>query len=417
MINGKKQARRWAKVSVLGDRLGGVLRVGLTGGIGAGKSTVAQRLVKLSAHLIDADVVAREVVEPGTSGFDAVVEEFGPDVVAADGSLDRAALGRIVFQDPQRRGALNAIVHPRVYQRRTELVAAAPRDAVVVEDIPLLVENRLGAAYHLVVVVHAPAEERVRRLTDGRGMDAGEAWSRVRAQADDEMRRTAADVWLDNGGTRGTVLGDVDELWRERLVPFERNVRSRTAVRRSSAPTLVPYDESWPSQAYRLIARVAYAAGDRAIRVDHVGSTSIPGISAKDVIDLQLSVRSLDDADGIRGDLEKAGFPHVPGYSDTPKAVAPDPALWQKRLHGSADPGRVVHLHVREAGSMGWRYALLFRDWLRADSGEMREYESEKLRLAAAYPTTAEYANAKDPWFDHALERADKWAAQTAWVP
>lgn len=395
-----------------------MLRVGLTGGIGAGKSTVAQRLVALGAVLVDADRIAREVVEPGTPGFDAVVAEFGPAVVAADGSLDRAALARIVFVDEVRRRALNAIVHPPVAARRADLLADAPADAVVVEDIPLLAETNLSPAFHLVLVVHAPAETRVRRLVAERGMQAGDVWSRIRTQADDEARRAAADVVLDNSGPPRNVTEHVARLWHHRLLPFEHNVRTRTVATRPDVPVLVPYDETWPDQAARLAARITHAVGPLGLGVEHVGSTAIPGIRAKDVLDLQLTVRSLDDADAAGPALEQAGFPSVPAIrADNPSPTDPDPAHWQKRLHGSADPGRLANLHVRTENSPGWRYALLFRDWLRARPDEAAAYEAEKLRLASVHATTTAYAEAKEPWFDGALPRADAWAERGGWSP
>ena len=395
-----------------------MLRVGLTGGIGSGKSTVAHRLVERGAVLVDADVIAREVVAPGTPGLQSVLAEFGDELLAPDGFLDRPALARVVFADETRREALNAIVHPLVAARRNELVTAAPADAVVVEDIPLLVENDLGAAFHLVVVVHAPPEERVRRMVAERAMDEAHAWARIRSQADDESRRAAADVWLDNSGSTRELLAAVDALWADRLVPYEHNVRTRTTGRRSNAPILVPYDETWPAQARRLCARVARAAGSHGLGVDHIGSTAILGIRAKDVIDLQLAVQSLDDADAIRPALEDAGFPCIAGIrADRPEPVDPHPTHWQKRLHGSADPGRALHLHIREQGSPGWRYALLFRDWLRAEPAEAEAYEAEKTRLAAENATTAAYADAKEPWFDAALPRAEAWALATSWSP
>jgi dephospho-CoA kinase len=395
-----------------------VLHVGLTGGIGSGKSTIARRLVENGAVLIDADVIAREVVAPGTSGLHAVLAAFGTDVQAPDGSLDRAALARVVFADDLRRQTLNAIVHPLVADRRDELVRAAPPNAVVVEDIPLLVENDLGAGFHLVVVVHATAEERVRRLVAERGMSDEDAWARVRSQAVDDARRAAADVWLDNSGSVAALLTAVDALWEERMVPFERNVRTRTIVWGPQRPALVRYDQTWREQARRLCARVAFAAWPYGVGVEHTGSTAIPGMRAKDVIDLQLAVRSLDDADTICPALEDAGFPRPPGrWVDRPKPVDPDPAHWQKRFHGSADPARIVHLHVREKNSPGWRYALLFRDWLRAEPGEAAAHEAEKMRLASMHETTGAYAEAKEPWFDAALPRAEEWAGRVGWSP
>jgi dephospho-CoA kinase len=190
-----------------------VITVGLTGGIGAGKSTVAQRLAELGAVVIDADALAREVVQPGTPGLAAVVDAFGAQMLTPDATLDRAALAAHVFSDPDELARLNAIVHPLVAQRTATLVAAAPTDAVVVHDIPLLVETG-GAGYDLVVVVDAPDDVRLDRLVQ-RGLPADEARRRMAAQASREERLTAADVVLDNAGERGDLIEQVDELWRE----------------------------------------------------------------------------------------------------------------------------------------------------------------------------------------------------------
>ena len=147
------------------------MQIGLTGGIGSGKSTAAARFAELGALVIDADVLAREAVEPGTDGLAAVVAEIGEQVLDADGRLDRPALARLVFGDEAARGRLNAIVHPRVRARAVELIAAAPPGTVVVQDVPLLVETEQAGAYDLVVVVEAPEELRVRRLAADRGMN------------------------------------------------------------------------------------------------------------------------------------------------------------------------------------------------------------------------------------------------------
>jgi dephospho-CoA kinase len=190
----------------------GVITVGLTGGIGSGKSTVAELLASYGAVIIDADLLAREAVAPGTPGLARVVEEFGGEMVTADGSLDRARLGAVVFADPERLAALNAIVHPYVAARRAELTTAAPRDAIVVFDVPLLVENRL-TDYDVVVVVDASTETQVRRLVGQRGMDEEQARARIAAQATREQRREAADVVIDNDGDRDTLRPQVESLW------------------------------------------------------------------------------------------------------------------------------------------------------------------------------------------------------------
>jgi dephospho-CoA kinase len=195
-----------------------MLRMGLTGGIGSGKSTVAGLLAARGARVVDADRIAREVVEPGTPGLAAVVEAFGPQVLTPEGALDRPALAAIVFADPAARARLDGIVHPLVRARAAELVAAAPPDAVVVQDVPLLVETGQAGAYDLVLVVEADLETRVRRLVQ-RGLGAEDARARIAAQATDEQRRAVADVVLDNSGTREELEAQVERFWAERVVP------------------------------------------------------------------------------------------------------------------------------------------------------------------------------------------------------
>lgn len=186
-------------------------RIGLTGGIGSGKSTVGQLLARQGALVIDADAIAREVVAPGTPGLSAVVAEFGEGVLAPDGALDRGALAAIVFSDAQALARLNAIVHPLVASRTAELMAGAGPDQVIVHDVPLLVENGLAAAYDLVVVVEAPHEARLARLAD-RGVPPEEAHRRMAAQATDAERRAVADVVIDNSGSPDALVAQVDAV-------------------------------------------------------------------------------------------------------------------------------------------------------------------------------------------------------------
>jgi len=191
------------------------LRVGLTGGIGSGKSEVSARLAARGALIIDADKIAREVVAPGTPGLAAVVAEFGEEVLLPDGSMDREKVGSIVFADAERRAALNAIVHPLVGQRMEELVAAAPRDAIVVYDVPLLVENGLAEMYDVVVVVDVPVQTQIERLTTRRGMSESDARARIAAQASREQRLAVADHVIDNSGTLQELEERVEALWAE----------------------------------------------------------------------------------------------------------------------------------------------------------------------------------------------------------
>ncbi|WP_367137107.1 dephospho-CoA kinase [Saccharothrix sp. HUAS TT1] len=382
-----------------------MLRVGLSGGIGSGKSTVAGRLAEHGAVVIDADRLAREVVEPGTDGLRELVEAFGADVVTADGALDRPALAARVFGDERALATLNGITHPKIAARTGELIAAAPADAIIVHDVPLLVENGMAPLYHLVVIVHADLDQRLTRLR-GRGMAEEDARRRIAAQADDERRRAVADVWLDNSGTPDLVSAQVDALWADRLVRYESNVRLGRHA--SGSPVVVPYDGTWPAQAERVAARVRLAAGGR--RVEHIGSTSVPGLAAKDVLDLQLAVKSLDEAAELEGALAQAGFPSLGIGEDTVRHEGGAPEDWLKRLHAGADPGRRVHLHVRVEGGPGWTWAMRFRDWLRADAVARDEYAAVKLELSERHRSDADgfaYGEAKEPWMIAATARMD----------
>lgn len=192
-----------------------MLKVGLTGGIGAGKSEVSRLLVGHGAVLIDADRIAREVVEPGTPGLAAVVEEFGTRILTPEGTLDRPKLGSIVFADPGRRAALNAIVHPLVGARSAELERAARPGSVIIHDVPLLTENGLAPLYDLVVVVDAAPKTQLDRLVRLRGMTEEDARARMAAQATREQRRAVADLVIDNDGTVEDLEPQVAEVWSE----------------------------------------------------------------------------------------------------------------------------------------------------------------------------------------------------------
>ncbi|MFF0471595.1 dephospho-CoA kinase [Micromonospora zamorensis] len=393
-----------------------MLRVGLTGGIGSGKSAVAARLAERGAVLIDADQVAREVVAPSTEGLAEIVAAFSDAVLDDDGALDRVALGAVVFADEKARRRLESITHPRVRARTAELAAAAAPGAIVVNDVPLLVEVGLAPTYHLVIVVQTAVTTRLERLARDRGMDRAEAERRIAAQADDARRRAAADVVLTNDGSLADLHDAVDDLWRQRLLPYDDNLRERRVVlpgRVDPAGT----DASWPEQYERLAARIRHTLGSDALRIDHIGSTALPGLAAQDVIDVQVAVRSLADADGALVDrLANAGFPRVPGHWwDDPRPAGS--GRWEKRLHGSADPARPVRLHVRVADSPGWRYALLMRDHLRADPDQRAAYLLLKRNLVDAAPEAGDSGTARDPWFDEEYLRAEQWAEQTGWRP
>ncbi|GGL76238.1 dephospho-CoA kinase [Glutamicibacter protophormiae] len=194
-----------------------MMHVGLTGGVASGKSVVAAKLAQLGAVLIDADALARVVVEPGTPGLAAIRETFGERMLQEDGTLDRAALGALVFSDEAAREKLNAIVHPLIREESARLRQAAPSGALVVEDVPLLAESGQAPAYDVVIVVQAPREERIRRMVEDRGWTRQDAEARMAAQATDEQRAEIADYLLVNDGSREQLLARVEELYRQEL--------------------------------------------------------------------------------------------------------------------------------------------------------------------------------------------------------
>jgi dephospho-CoA kinase len=370
-------------------------------------------LAQRGATIIDSDRIAREVVEPGTAGLRAITKEFGEHIIAADGTLDRCALAERVFDDGEALAQLNALVHPLVAARSAELIAVAPPEAVVIQDIPLLVEAGMAARFPLVVVVHADAVVRLRRLVEQRGMAQSAATARIEAQATDEQRRAASDVWLDNSGDRDDTLAAVDRLWTHRLVPFESNLRRRRPAARAAAPVLVAPEGSWAQRAQRLIARIAAVAGRRAHRIDHIGSTAVPGLVAQDVLDVQVVVADLAAAGQLADDLIVAGLLRWSGRGGD---NAGDGTLRDTVMAINADPGRAVNCHIRPVDAVVWRDAVLLRDWLRAHPAGVRDYAELKHRLVAQqWDSIAAYADAKTPFLSSALERAERWARRCGW--
>ncbi len=189
--------------------------IGLTGGIAAGKSTVARRWVESGAIEIDADQVARQVVEPGTPGLKAIVENFGSDILTESGELDRKALGKLIFSDQDKRELLNSILHPAIKERTRQLLSEMPEQAIVVYNVPLLVEAAVDHAFDLVVTVEAPEEEQIRRLVRNRGLTEADARNRIAAQAKPVERAARADRILNSNQDINLLLRDADVLWRE----------------------------------------------------------------------------------------------------------------------------------------------------------------------------------------------------------
>lgn len=369
---------------------------------------------ELGAIVVDGDVIAREVVEPGTPGLTKLVEAFGDGILQPDGALNRPALAAIAFSDDEKRQTLNGIVHPLVAHRRSELIDAADDDAVIVEDIPLLVESQMASMFPLVIIVNADPELRVRRLIEYRNFSEEDARARIAAQATEEQRRAVADVWLDNSGSADELVEKARALWHERIQPFAHNVKTGRAA--SWAPELVPADPDWAAEAQRILARLRTACGHRASRIDHIGSTAVPGLDAKDVIDIQITVASLDAADELAAPLLAAGYVRTPVTEDT--VHTGNAELWHKALFCSADPGRPTNVHVRVDGWPNQQFALLFVDWVTANPAVRDEYLDVKGRIAGqGHTSTADYAEAKEPWFVDAYRRAWEWADTTGWRP
>ena len=376
-----------------------MLRVGLTGGIGSGKSTVAARLVERGAVLVDSDRIAREVVAPGTPGLAAVVDAFGPAVLAADGSLDRPALAAVVFDDPGARKKLNGIVHPLVRRRSDELIAAAPADSIVVQDIPLLVEGGMAARFPLVVVVHADPAVRVPRLVEQRGMPEADARARIAAQADDAARRAVADVWIDNSGAaararggRGRAVGPAAGAvrrrprWRSGGTCRHRARRRRPGVARAGRPTRGP----------RRLRRRGSGAG--ASRTS--ARRPCPAYPLRTCSTCSSGWRPLADADALRDRLADAGF--VPGPSrrarirlrpDSGSARPPAPAGGRlARLAGCAPPAGLAARRRRRPRRVRGR---------RNDRSVPRATRATRRRT----------------WSTRRPPRPQEWAASSGWAP
>lgn len=311
-----------------------MITVAVTGGIGAGKSTVSRRLAELGAVVVDSDRLAREVVAPGSAGLAEIAAVFGPDVIAADGSLVRPALAAIVFADPAARTRLEGITHPRVRALFEERRAAAPADAVVVNDIPLLVDLRVAAGFHLVLTVRADPEVRVGRLI-GRGLAEADARARITAQISDADRDPLTDVWLDNDGAPAALEAVVDALWRDRLRPFERNVREGRVADPAAGARPAGADAA---TARRLAARVGAAVPGSAVTV-LAPSGPAPG-------SVHLRAATVDPR--LLPELTAAGFPPLTDASGTgvDSRVGPEGADAPVRRHGAADPGQPVDLEV-----------------------------------------------------------------------
>jgi dephospho-CoA kinase len=293
--------------------------------------------------------------------------------------------------------------------------------AVVVQDGAAYTGVGIPTAFHLVVLVEAPEPERKARVANRAGLSpvvlSPKAPGLVRQSA--SALDGLADVVLDNSRSMDCLLASVDTLWSNRIVPYSSNLM-QNHMALYGAPMLMPPSPDWQAKAARLSAKVRSAVGKRALSVDHIGSTAIPNLPAKAVIDLQLTVSSLNGGDYLSAALRDIGFLRHPTI-DSNVAHGPiiDAQQWKKFYFKSADPGCKANLHVRPHGTAGWRFALLFRDWLRQDPQIREEYLSLKRRLTAQHcqdTDTSQYALAKDPWFACAFPRMEEWALRSGWI-
>lgn len=283
------------------------LRIGLTGGIGAGKSTVARALAAAGAEIVDSDVIARQVVEPGQPALAGLVRAFGPGILAPDGGLDRQALAAVAFADRESTARLGAILHPAIAERTGALMAASRAD-IVVNDVPLLVENGLSANYHLAILVDVPAEIRLRRLVENRGMDADDARQRISRQADDRARYAACDIVIGNAGAPEATREQIEHLLAERLRPFAANL----AAGRPARPRGVePIGAAARARISARLRRALAATGERFT----LGEA------------FAITVADAGVASRLASPLEAAGYPLADGGAGAIVHRGADPAL------------------------------------------------------------------------------------------
>ena len=312
-----------------------MMRIGLCGGMGSGKSTVAALLRERGAHLIDADAIARDIVQPGSAALLEIGARFGPRVLLPDGSSDRAALARIAFSDAQALQDLEAITHPRIWAATNEQFAALPADAIAVHDMPLLVEKRMSPEYHLVIAVLADPERRIRRLVDQRGLDLADILRRIAVQASDAQRRAAADVLIDNNTTPRELAAQVGQLWHERIAPFAANL----AAGLPASPTRISADAViLAQQAARIAARIrrAESGGDHLDAVP-VRMTLLQRRTQILHVAIPAGQQGEDpERDEVSRRLTQAGFPPIEAAANH---------------RGNADPAWPAHIELTSASS------------------------------------------------------------------
>lgn len=316
-----------------------MLKIGLTGGIGAGKSTVSAMLSDMGAVIVDADLIAREVVEPGQPLLDEIAAEFGAEVLTPQGSLDRARLAELAFIDEASTQRLNALIHPAIRERTQGHFDRHADAEIVVHDVPLLVENSMSANYHLCLLVDVPADVRLARLMASRGMERSDAEARIARQASDAQRRAACDIHIDNEGSPDETRATVETLVLDRLRPFAANLRAE----RWAPRTDVTVDPD-PAAAARVSARIRRAtSADYPLNLLPRSTDSAAAqVRTPGLIELELLVPDRGTADFVAPALARAGLPGEPRtYVDNSASNA------TVRFHANCDPGQAVNLFVR----------------------------------------------------------------------
>lgn len=377
-----------------------MIKIGLSGGIGSGKSTVVKMLSSCGAYIIDSDKLAREVVEPGTPGLHSIVEHFGEKVLAESGELNRNALSAIVFQSDEARKVLNSITHPRIAQRTQQLIEEAPRDSIIVHDTPLLVELNLGVFYDAVIIVWASMETRLHRLQKYRDMPQEEALSRIHAQTSDEIRSQTADVVIDNNSTVEAARAQVYDLFYHYLVPWRDHLIEGEPL--SMPISLVSHQGKNPI-APKIIARLwtlLHSVTDSGIvSIEHIGATSMNLSLGQDIIDIHITVTHWNKKDIILSTLKDGGYVMVKYRHDEEKLA--------EYILSSTNPLRKSCIYIHHVDNPCREMYLHSNEFLRLHPQYHQQYIQSKVEGLLS----EKYSHNKKLFFESLYPQIQQWRA------